>query len=281
MIPLIIFITGLCIGSFINAFQYREQVGKKISGRSFCPKCKHQLSWYELIPVVSWVFLLGKCRHCKKPISIQYPLVELSTGALFVSVGLKSGYIKKITDYLSGGIILSDKDILLMFLSVICLLFITSCLVLIALHDFKTKYVLSAVVYLAIVVSVLAVILSYQGSLLAWPFVNYLLPFFLSSIVSGLVFYLIYAFSKGKWMGAGDIEIAFLMGVFLGWPNTLIAFYIAFILGAIAGVFLLILQRVNLKSEVPFGPFLVAGTFIAYLFGAQLLAFYDKIFLAF
>lgn len=278
---IIIFVLGLCVGSFVNAFQYRAQTDKKITGRSFCPNCKYQLAWYDLIPLASWVLLAGKCRYCKKQISVQYPLIEFLTGTLFVAAGLKSGYIQKFTDYFLESISLSNKELLVLSFSAICLFVIVGCLLLIALHDYKTKYVLSIVVYVAIAASVFLLLANYNDVLSFWPLFKYLYPYVIPAVTAGIIFYLIHALSKGKWMGAGDIEIVFLMGIFLGWPNTLIAFYVAFILGAIIGVILLVVQRAKLKSEVPFGPFLITGTFVAYLFGTQILLIYDRIFLGF
>ncbi len=281
MIELLIFIIGLCIGSFINAFQYRQEIRRKNTGRSFCPKCKRQLAWHDLIPVVSWIILLGKCRYCKKQISTQYPLVELLTGTLFVAFGLKSGFIAKFNDLLLGNYGSFEGEIVTEFSKFFCLALIIFCFVTLALHDYKTKYILSALVYLAIVASGVLLLLNYHDVWSFWPIFKYLYPYLIPAIIASAIFYLIYALSKGKWMGAGDIEIAFLIGIFLGWPNTSVAFYIAFVSGAIVGTVLLITQRAKLKSEVPFGPFLIAGTLTAYLFGAQIISIYDRIFLGF
>jgi prepilin signal peptidase PulO-like enzyme (type II secretory pathway) len=278
---MIFFLVGLSVGSFINAFQYRVQIGKKNTGRSFCPKCKHQLAWYDLIPLLSFFLLKGRCRYCGKAISIQYPLIEFITAVLFVAVGIKSGYIQKINDLLLGSLSFSNKEVFVILLSVLCLLLIVGCLVLIALHDFKTKYVLSLVVYVTMGASLSFLIVNYGGQVSSWPLFEYFYPFVAPSLIAAGIFFAIYAISRGKWMGAGDIEIAAMMGVVLGWPDTMIAFYVAFILGAIIGTVLLVAQKAKLKTEVPFGPFLITGTFVAYLFGTQIVWFYDRIFLGF
>ncbi|MDD5693272.1 MAG: prepilin peptidase [Patescibacteria group bacterium] len=278
LILLSLFVFGLCLGSFINAQQYRIEVGKKNTGRSFCPKCKQKLVWYDLIPVFSWVFLHGKCRYCRKPISWHYPLVELLTGFIFVGVGLKSGFIVKIADYFAYNTT-TNRGLIILLVSFICLLLISVCFILIALHDAKTGYVLSAIVYLTIILSLVYLIVSYSGNLNINSLWLYFKPYLLSTIIAGGMFYLIYFISKGKWMGAGDIEIAVMMGIFLGWPNVSISLYFAFITGAIYGSIKVLDHKAGLKSAIPFGPFLIAGIFFSYFFGVQVFSTYARIFL--
>jgi leader peptidase (prepilin peptidase)/N-methyltransferase len=141
--------------------------------------------------------------------------------------------------------------------------------------------VLSAAVYLAIGCGLILLLINYQNAWSFWPIFKYIYPFLAPALIASSIFGLIYILSHGTWMGAGDIEIVFLMGLFLGWPNTAIAFYVAFISGAIIGVILLIIQRAKLKTEVAFGPFLIFGTFVAFLCSTQIISFYDRIFLGF
>ncbi len=96
----------------------------------------------------------------------------------------------------------------------------------------------------------------------------------LSALVAALFFLLIVLISRGRWMGVGDIKLAFLMGLFLGWPNILVALFLAFFIGAIIGIGLIIAGKKKMKSEVPFGPFLVAGTFLSLFFGEQIFSLY-------
>jgi prepilin signal peptidase PulO-like enzyme (type II secretory pathway) len=272
---IILFLIGNCIGSFINALQYRIQIGKKNTGRSFCPKCKHQLAWYDLIPILSWILLLGKCRYCKKPISIQYPLIELSVGLIFVGVGLKSGFIQMANGYVLG----INNFSFISFVSFLLLAAISTCLILTALHDAKTKYVLSPIVYTTAFLVFCWLVVNYLGSWTIAGLGNYLLSNISAMIFFGLIFFLIYFVSRGKWMGAGDIEIATMIGLFLGWPNSLVAFYFAFIIGAVFGLAKILAKKARMKSEIPFGPFLIAGTFFAFLFGEQMFPVYVRIFL--
>ena len=277
---LFVFVVGLVIGSFINAFQYRAQKGMSIKGRSLCPNCGHQLSWYDLIPLLSWVILSGRCRYCRKSISVQYPLIEVVTGLLFVAVGLKSGLIREINDYLFLGLVdINFVGLLVSKISLLFLLLVVASLIIIALHDAKTGYIISAVAYFGTLAAFLYLLFSYQG---VWSLANltfYLLPYIFSALGLAFFFFSITFFSKEKWMGAGDAEIALLMGIFLGWPKIIIALYAALFVGIIYAAIKLITKKATLKSEIPFGPFLIIGTFVSYFFADNLAVYYAKIFL--
>lgn len=267
----IIFIFGLAIGSFINALEYR--IGTKLSivkGRSICPKCKKQLAWYDNVPLFSFIFLGGKCRQCQKPISWQYPIVELLTGVTFVAVAWK-------TFAISDFIVRANTRTIL---GLVCLFFIFFCLILVALHDQKTSYVLSGYVYVATTATLVYLVLNYTG---AWTFHDvwsYISPNLLATLLAILPFATLYIVSKGAWMGAGDIEVAAILGLLLGWPNFLVALYFAFILGSVWGLAkVYALKNAGLKSEMPFAPFLIAGISFAFVFGEKLVSLYVKMFL--
>lgn len=277
LITLFIFILGLSFGSFINAFQYRQQIGKKNTGRSYCPKCQHQLAWFDLIPLFSWVFLRSKCRYCHKAISWQYPLIELITGLIFIGVGWKTGLIDTASGFLYNTN--NFSQIALPLANFVLIATISTCLILLALHDAKTKYVLSALTYFVMAVSVILLTINYTGTFSLDGLFSYFLPYVLSAAIPAGIFFLIYFFSKGSWMGAGDIEIVAMMGLFLGWPNTLTAFYFAFPVGAVCGLIAVYAKKAEMRSEIPFGPFLIAGTFVAYFFGEQLFSLYARMFL--
>ncbi len=232
----IIFILGLIVGSFLNCVIYRlETGGNFLKGRSFCPHCKHVLEWQDLIPVFSFLFLLGKCRYCRKGISIQYPLVELSTGIVFL---LCSAFYAPYFMY------------------------IISCfLIVIFVYDLKHYLIPDKVVFPAILITL---VFNYQ--------------FILTALGAGLLFLLIVLATRGKGMGIGDIKLAFLMGLILGWPNIMVALFSAFFVGAIIGIILIVSGKKGLKSEVPFGPFLVFGTFLAMFWGQSIMTWYLNIF---
>jgi len=247
----IIFFFGLFVGSFLNCVIYRLETKQSfLRGRSFCPYCKHKLSWRDLIPVFSFLFLRGRCRYCGKKISWQYPLVELATGVLFILIFWHLGF---------------GFDLTLGFW-----ILLTCFLIIIFVYDLKHYIIPDKVIYPAIAISFFYVLI-FQRTL----FFN----FFLSALGAGLFFFLIYLISQGKWLGFGDVKLAFLMGLFLGFPKILPALFLSFFIGAIIGVGLVLAKKKGLKSEVPFGPFLVTGTFLSLFWGLPLIKFYLKILL--
>jgi len=260
LIKLFIFLFGLAIGSFLNCLIYRLEKKKGfLKGRSFCPHCKHTLSWQDLIPVFSFLILKGKCRYCGKKISIQYPLVELATGILFVSLYL----------------LLNSQNLLVTRYPLLITSFwllITSFLIVIFVYDFKHYLIPDKIIYPAIIIALIYRLIGI-----------YYLPTsiygYLFSAFAGAGFFLVIVLlSRGKWMGIGDIKLAFLIGLLLGHPNTLLALFLAFLIGAIIGVGLIGLKKKTIKSELPFGPFLVIGTYLALFFGEKIINWYFNLF---
>jgi len=250
LIFLFIFILGLIVGSFLNCVIYRLEQGKSfVGGRSFCPHCKHVLGGLDLIPVLSFLILRGKCRYCQKPISLQYPLVELATAILFVSIFRLQFGGDPFSAIFSG---------------------LVACfLIIIFVYDLKYYIIPDKVVYPAIAV---ALIFNFQFLIFnQFPVFKFSI---LSAVGAAAFFLFIVLVSKGKWMGVGDIKLAFLMGLVLGFPNILVALFLAFFIGAIIGIGLIVFGRKTFKSEVPFGPFLVAGTFLALFFGKEIINWY-------
>lgn len=276
IIGIFIFIIGLIFGSFLNALEYRITEEKSMGGRSFCPNCKHQLNFLDLIPVVSWLMLFGKCRYCNKKISFQYPLLEVLTAFSFILAGIQTDLIKSLNDYLvTLTIDVSYLQIIeFVLLSIIYFLFI-----LIALHDAKTKYVLSLYTYAALIFAFVYQMVTYTGN---WDIVilwEYLLPIFIAALIPASFFFALSFGSKGKWMGAGDAEIALSIGALLGITLILPAYYFAFIVGAAWSLVLIANKKAKMKSEVPLGPFLISGAFFAIIFGQQIIDWYAKIIL--
>ena len=271
---LIIFIFGLVVGSFLNCVIYRLEEGKSfLTGRSFCPHCKHTLSWQDLIPVFSFLFLRGKCRYCQKKISWQYPIVELTAALIFVLI---FSFSRLWRDPVVEGQFISTLPQLISTLY----LWVISCfLIIIFVYDLKHYIIPDKVIYSAIIV---ALIFNLQFLIFNQFFPTYGRTIFNSSILSaigaGIFFLIIVLATKGKGMGVGDIKLAFFMGIFLGFPNILAALFLAFFIGAIIGVGLVILKQKNLKSEVPFGPFLITGTFMALFYGKELINWYIHLF---
>jgi len=250
-----IFLVGLCIGSFLNCVIYRLETKKSLQGRSFCPKCKKQLLWQDLIPVFSYLFLKGKCRNCKQKISVQYPLVEIATAIIFLLI---FNFVYPIST-------------LSQFISIVFLFYISSVLVVIFVYDLKHYEIPDKILIPAIAVSfIYCVLLNFSG----------ILNFLLAVLIGSGFFLLIFLVSKGRWMGFGDVKLAVLMGFLLGVPNILLALFLAFLFGAIIGVILIVFpisgagEKKNLKSEIPFGPFLISGTLLAILWGPKIINWY-------
>ncbi|MCH7828671.1 prepilin peptidase [Patescibacteria group bacterium] len=282
MIFFVVFFFGLAVGSFLNAFIYRLEVRQKLRpiphdrrktgvtvmrGRSFCPSCSHTLAWYDLIPLASFALLQGKCRYCRKPISIQYPLVELATALLFV------GVFYLIIPWLGQGVENLTPLSFLQVLNVAYLWAIVSFLVVIFVYDFKHFLIPDKILYPAI------------GLVLLWRLLlhfqiaeNLTSLSFLEALLAGLgaagFFWAIYLLSKRRAMGFGDVKLALFMGLFLSWPNIFVAMSLAFAAGTIVGLALIFFKRKTMRSEVPFGPFLVFGTLIAFFWGETLVDWY-------
>ena len=264
LLDIFVFLFGLCVGSFLNCFIYRLEQKKKITGRSFCPHCKHTLKWQDLIPVLSFLFLRGKCRYCGKKISTQYPLVEIATGLIFLLI------LNHSTERFA--LVLGQNNYLQIIVLVFSLAFwfyVASSLIIIFIYDLKHYLIPDKVLFPAIIITFFYNL-----------FVNFsLIANFLIAVVIASGFFLtIFLVSKGKWMGFGDVKLAVLMGLLLGVKNALVALFLAFFLGAVVSIILIILNRKKLKSEIPFGPFLIAGTFLAMFWGQPIFLWYLNMF---
>ena len=259
----IIFILGCCCGSFLNCVIYRLSTNQSfLRGRSFCPSCKHRLGFFDLIPILSFIILKGKCRYCGQRISIQYPLVEIATGLLFVLI---LNHELRIMNYgFNLGIILNSLFLIL-----------NSCfLIIIFVYDLKHYIIPAKVVYPAIFTALIFNFFTPLDMKLSNGARGDFYSFLLSALGASGFFFLIWLISRGKWVGFGDVKLVFLIGLFLGFPNVLVALFLSFFIGAIMGIGLIILGKKNLKSQVPFGPFLVMGTFIALFWGREIINWY-------
>jgi len=259
-LSVMIFVLGLCCGSFINMLVYRTAVDyelikskslkkkkdvsffKTLGGRSFCDYCGNQLYWYENIPVVSWIFQKGKTNCCGKKLSLLYPIVEVLVGILFLINFQLNSFGFGIKFWLGFLII-----IFLVFSAVFDLKYMI-------LPDFSTVILVGCSVVLVLTE------------------VTHELPlhFGLSAVGASGFLGLLYLITKGKGMGLGDVKLAFFMGLFLGGEKTILAFYIAFIVGAVVSLLLMVFKKANKKSLVAFGPFLILGTLISWFYGDNL-----------
>ena len=253
MIFIFVFGGGLIFGSFANVLIWRLKSGEKIvNSRSRCPHCRKQLKAIDLIPIGSFIFLRGRCRYCRQKISWQYPLVELVIGALFVLAFWVE--LRK----------LGSENDWQFILTVLRDWFFMVILVAIFVYDLKWYQILDQLTLPAIIGAVIFILflkMSWLNLLLAGIF--------------GLAFFFIqWAVSKGKWIGDGDLRLGFLMGVMLGWPNVAVAIFLAYIIGAIFSIGLLLRGVKKLKSQIPFGTFLSLATIIALFWGSDIVNWY-------
>jgi len=243
-----VFVLGLLIGSFLNCLIYRlelrELKGEKRSpfkGRSFCPRCGHVLSWLDLVPILSFLLLRGKCRYCSKSISKQYPLVELLTALVFLLIFSHYGLL--LTIY---------------YLLISCLLII------IFVFDLKHFIIPDVIIFPAIIIALIFRVFFTESD---YSFIG-------AGLGASLFFLLIFLISKGKWLGFGDVKLALFMGLFLGYPQILVGLFLSFFIGAIIGIILILFKKKGLKSEIPFGPFLILGTYIGLFWGREIFNWY-------
>jgi len=261
LLYLIIFILGLAVGSFLNVVIFRLESGEKIvNSRSKCLRCGHILAWYDLIPVLSFIFLKGKCRYCNSKISWQYPAVELSTAILFVLIANYEHLI---------------SNIQYPILSLLFWFFIISSLIVIFVYDLKHYIIPDRIVYPAIIIAIGFNLFNNNPISNILSVFNFLIP----AVVAGGFFYAIVAITKGKGMGGGDVKLAFLMGLILGWPLITFSVFLSFILGSLVGIYLILIGRKKMKSMIPFGPFLILGTFIGLFWGKKIVEWYLDILL--
>lgn len=243
ILPLILlFIFGVIVGSFLNVVILRYNTGKTVGGRSICMSCGKKLAWYELIPIVSYLFLLGSCSKCKSKISMQYPLVEALTGFLFVFT-----YMNIIP------IIPQEFVLTAIYIVIACLL------VVITVYDIKHKIIPNEFVYGFIV---LALIKNFTGTS-SW----FVLPswqILIAGPVLALPFLILWLVSKGQWMGFGDLKLMLGIGWLLGINQGANAIVLAFWIAAIVSISWLLITKHSIKpkTEVPFGPYLVLGLYI-------------------
>ena len=285
ILNIFIFIFGLCIGSFLNVVIYRLEVKKSLKGRSFCPHCKHVLSWLDLVPLFSFLFLRGKCRYCKKSISWQYPAVEISTAIIFllIAVSVIPGLTRNPESVQALWIpAFAGMTIYLAFL-----FYIASALIVIFVYDLKHYLIPDKILFPAIGIAFayrlfenLVIKNLFLNSNFKFQISNFapLGGYLLGAIIASGFFFFIWFVSRGNWMGFGDVKLSILMGLLLGFPNILAALFLAFLLGAIVGVVLIIFGKKSagwrIKSQIPFGPFLITGTFIALFWGSQIINWY-------
>ncbi len=246
-----VFVFGAVIGSFLNALLWRLRTGESVAkGRSYCPCCHHTLAARDLVPIFSYLFLGGKCRYCRKGIHPSYVMVELAVGVLFTVFAVRAFAEPVLSDAALAGLL---RD-----------WYAAAVLTVVFVFDLRYMIIPRSVTLPATVILAAASFLLGTG----------LITIALGLAVGAGFFFLQHLVSKGRWIGGGDINLGGLMGVLLGWPHILVAFFMAYVTGAIVGVVLLAGKRVAWKGQLPFGTFLSAATIVTMLWGEKILTWY-------
>lgn len=248
------FIFGLIFGSFLNVVIIRWDDWMSILvSRSKCPNCKTQLKWYDLIPIISFLSISGKCRYCQKPVSWQYPVVELVT-ALLVTLGYTFFFP-------------ALGDVTLIVISFIAYLIVVGLMVTVFFHDLYEMMVPDLMAYILLFVAIILGVALY-----GWQ------PTLYGLLIGVLPIALLVYPSKGVWMGEGDVKIAAALGAFVGYPGAITYIALAFLIGGIYGVLAIILKRVKMRTAVPFAPFLIVAAITTFFYGEQIVSWYMRTF---
>jgi len=265
-LTIIFFTLGLIIGSFLNVVICRLNTERSFGGRSACMSCQNKLQWHELIPLISFFTLKGRCRSCKTKISIQYPLVEFSTGLIFALLFFKFYAL------------LTVGDILMFAITYAYYVALFSLLVVIAVYDLKHKIIPDMLSFVFGALAFVGLFFFYNNDAISGFYLH--IPSileFLSGLLIASPFAVFWLISSGKWMGLGDAKLALGIGWLLGLTSALSGLVIAFWSGTIIGLALIILSKnkknglkIKMKSEIPFAPFLVLGAFLAFIFELNL-----------
>ena len=266
------FLLGSIFGSFTNALVWRlhnKLEGKKetkkrptsiTKGRSICESCGHELSTLDLVPVLSWVVLRGRCRYCGKPVHWQNPVVEIATALVF-----GFSYLHWPLEFDTFG-----------WISFIVWLAMVVLLMTLLIYDLWWLMLPNVLVYPLIIAAIGIVVTEavfFDGG-----------PEVVRDAVLGLgavggFFYGLFIVSKGRWIGGGDVKLAMFIGILLGLGKGIVSLYVGFILAALVITPLLLFKKIGRKQAVPFGPFLILGIFVAQIWGQDILDWYSDAFL--
>ncbi len=259
MVIFILLLLGLILGSFVNAFVWRLHEGKDwLKGRSECPNCHHQLAAKDLLPLVSWLFLKGKCRYCQKPISLQYPLVEFLTAVLFA------------LSYIYWPSSLQGIEI-----AIFCI-WLVMVVVLLALAVYDARWRLLPD-YLVLTLGIFVVISLILESIKSGG--NVLLGALWGILIIGGLFYVLYQVSGGKWIGGGDVKLGVALGALVGGPlASVLLLLMASTSGTIYSLPFVATGKAKRNTQVPFGPFLILAVILTRIFGHIIISWYKHLY---
>ncbi len=290
MTVLVIIVLGLCFGSFVNALVWRLHEESKVQspklkagkgkkakesqlkalearklsilrGRSMCVDCGHQLAWYDLLPIVSWVSLGGKCRYCNKTISVHYPIVEAMAALAFALSYL-------FWPYGFSGAGLSGFIIWLPILTLLIALLV---------YDLRWTILPDRLTYMVLALALLQVIITvffYGGGMIV------IRDSLFGLLCLGGLFYALFQMSGGRWIGGGDVKLGFGLGILAGnVPKALLLLFLSAAIGSVVSVLLILIHKASRNAQVPFGPFLVVAAVIVQLFGSSIINWYQTVLL--
>ncbi|GAA4354152.1 prepilin peptidase [Microbacterium rhizosphaerae] len=273
---------GLVIGSFLNVVAYRVPAGMSIVPGSRCPNCGAPIKPWQNVPVLSWIALRGKCAECSEAISPRYPIVELVTGVSFaliawVAIGISTGSITRLgsnvgltanTASAFGG----GADSIAFWLVLVAFLYFSAISIVLTLIDLDTKRLPNAIVLPSYVV---AVILFAAAATLTNDWAA------LVRAGAGMVilyaFYFLLRVIRPGGMGGGDVKLAGVVGIYLGWLGwgaLIIGSFAAFVLGGLFGIGLMVFRKAGRKTAIPFGPWMLAGAWVGIFFGQPIANWY-------
>ena len=250
----VVCILGLIFGSFANVCIYRMPRNMSvIKPNSHCTSCNAFIKWYDNIPILSYIFLKGKCRKCKSKISIKYPLVEFSCGVLFVSMYYLYGFVFMLIPF--------------------CLLVFS--LLVTTIIDFEFKIIPDEISFMLMIVGFATSFFNLNlgetvGQRVLHSFLGFLVgggSLFVIAVIGKLIF-------KKDAMGGGDIKVMAGIGTFIGWDKALFAIFVASLFGSIVGIILIIYKKIERKQEIPFGPYLAVSSFLTLFLSPQMIINY-------
>jgi prepilin signal peptidase PulO-like enzyme (type II secretory pathway) len=263
---IIIAVLGACVGSFLSVIIHRLETKQKgiFFGKSMCPNCKKPLKWGHLIPVLSFLFLRGKCAYCKRRISRHYIMIELLTAFLFTVIFLNWNFITAAQstinpDFFSYSINWETFTTCLFYLIEAALM------VGIFFYDLKYKIIPDSLSIPAILIALAFALITGTPEIKSFGIaLGIIIIFFGGQIL----------LSKGKWLGGGDLRLGALLAFLLGAKLLAVSLIISYFIGALASIALLLIKKATRKTAIPFGPFLITGGLISLFFGEQILTLY-------
>lgn len=287
------FFIGTILGSFSKAMADRSLRRGSFWKRSYCESCKHKLSWYDLVPLFSYLQLFGRCRYCKKSIGEEYIILEIIYGIIFAFLFWQTSF--KVPDALNY-----SPETILFFVEILLKSFFITILGIVTITDLKKMIIPDRVIipataglFIALIVTSIYKIVSLFFLLRYDPIGKFLIPphsdyfyrqtmligqtlglSFLTGLAIALFFLFLIIITRGKGMGGGDVKLGFFFGLMLGFPNGLLALVLSFFTGAVVALGLIAAGKKSFGQTLPFGPFLVLGSLIALFWGKQIVDIY-------